>query len=60
MSIVGIVIGLIVFGVLFWLVQSVIPIPQPVRWIAICLVALLLVVWLLSYSGAVPMHWRTQ
>jgi len=45
------VIGLIILGVVFWLVQSYIPIPAPIKNVIYVVLILILLIWLLRIFG---------
>lgn len=48
MDLVSLLILVLVFGVLFWLVGSVIPMPQPFKTAATVILALILIIMLLN------------
>jgi len=51
MSLIGILVVLVVVGVCLWLVQTYIPMPQPIKTVITVVVVLFLVVWLLNAFG---------
>jgi hypothetical protein len=49
-------VAVIVAGILYWIVQLM-PIPQPFKNIAICILLLIFALWLLSFVGVMPHGW---
>lgn len=58
MDLIGLLILIIVFGILFWLVQSVLPLPPPFKTAAIVVLALFLILVLLDQIGYLGMVHR--
>jgi uncharacterized membrane protein len=54
MSLISILLVVAGFAVLFWVVQSVIPIPQPFRWIALAVIGVFLALFLFGLAGYGP------
>jgi hypothetical protein len=56
---VSLIIALVVFGLIWWLVTTYIPMPPPIRTIVTVVFVLILIVWLLQFVGGVPgLHLR--
>jgi cytochrome b subunit of formate dehydrogenase len=54
MSLLTLIVVLIVVGLVIWLIQSYLPIAQPIKTIIIVLIVLVLIVWLLGQIGLLP------
>jgi len=48
---VQLLIGLIILGLVFWLVQSYIPLPAPFKTVIYVILVLILLIWLLRIFG---------
>jgi hypothetical protein len=46
-------VAVIVAGILYWIV-TLLPLPQPFKNIAICILLLIFLLWLLSFAGVKP------
>ena len=53
MSLVSILIALIVFGLIYWLITAVIPLPPPIRTAAIVVLVVIAIIWLLQGVGMI-------
>lgn len=54
-------IGVIVFCLILWVIQTYIPLPQPVKTIVIVVIAVIFIIWLLGYVGMFSgpgLHWH--
>lgn len=51
MDLVGLLVLVLVFGLLFWLVQSVLPLPPPFKTVAIVILCIILILVLLDQVG---------
>lgn len=56
MDLISLLIVLIVFGVIFYIVNNLLPIAQPFKNIALAVVCIILLVWLLSLIGVGSFH----
>lgn len=56
MDLISIIIVLVVFGVVWWLVTTYIPMPQPVKTVITVIVVLVLCLWLLQVFGIGNFH----
>lgn len=55
MDLVQLIVVLIVFGLVWWLVTTYLPLPPPIKTAITVLFVLLLILWLLSIVGLVPL-----
>lgn len=53
MSLIGLIVALVVVGLVLYLVNSLIPMPQPIRVVVNALVCLVVILWLLESFGLV-------
>lgn len=53
MDLISLLIVVIIFGVIFWLVQSVVPMPQPFKTAALVILALIFILYLLNGVGLI-------
>ncbi len=51
MSLISLLIAIIVFGLIFYVVQTLLPLPQPWKNIALVVVCLIAIVVLLQFAG---------
>jgi hypothetical protein len=49
-------VAVIVIGLLYWIVQLM-PLPQPFKNVALCIVLVIALLWLLSFAGVLPHGW---
>lgn len=56
MDLITLLIALIVFGVIFYIVNNLLPIAQPFKNVALAVVCVILIVWLLSLVGVGSFH----
>lgn len=52
MTILGVLLGLAIFGFILWLIVTYIPMPEPIRTIIIAVAVIALILWLLQGVGA--------
>ena len=50
-TLIQLIVVLIVLGLVWWLVTSYLPIPQPVKTVIVVLIVLVMILYLLSWAG---------
>ncbi len=51
MDIISLLVVLVVVGLVWWLVTTYLPLPQPIKMVITCIAVLILCVWLLQWAG---------
>lgn len=54
MSVLGLIIGLVIIGLLLWVVNTMIPMQQQIKTILNVVVVIVVILWVLSAFGVLP------